>query len=154
MRDHAIAPAAALLTAAVLSPAGLLAVAPAAAALGLFPLALSWRSRRVAMAATTLLLGGVVVAGTFALDTGLLVVATLGTVLAWDATAQTIALREQLDDGATGRAMAAHLGTTLVVTALVGATAYLVFLLVATIPPVAVVLSLAGAVLLVLGLEP
>lgn len=149
-----VASAAVALTALTLAPAGFIAVAPAFAALALVPLAIRWHSRTTALLAATALLGGVVTAGTLDLQPGLLVVATLGTVLAWDATSQAIDLREQLDDADIRRALLAHVGATLAATALVGSTAYLVFLLVAAIPPVAVVLFLGGAVLLVLGLEP
>jgi len=151
---RAVASAAVTLTALAVAPAGVLAVAPTFVALALVPLAIRWRSRVTALFAATALLGGVVVAGALELQPGLVVVATVGTVLAWDATVQTIALREQLDDGELRRALLAHVGATLAATALVGSTAYLIFLVVAAIPPVAVVLFLGGAVLLVLGLEP
>lgn len=154
MIERLVAPAATVLTAVALAPAGVSAVAPAAAALGLFPLAVSWRSRTVGLVGATLLLAGVVVAGALELSPPLLVVATLGTVLAWDGTAQAIDLRAQVDDGETTRAAATHTGTTFTVTALLGATVSLVFLFAGTVPSLAIVLALAGAALLALGLGP
>lgn len=154
MTGERIASLGVVLTAVALAPAGVIAVAPAFVALALFPLAIRWRSRRTALIAATVLLAGVALGGMLDLTAGLLVLATVGTVVAWDATSQTIGLREQLDDADARSALLAHVGATLAATAVVGSTAYLVFLFIFTIPPIAIVLFLGGAVLLVLGLEP
>lgn len=142
----------------------ILAVLPAGpwpaliAAIGLVVLSLGrmgTRRQRVT-AGGVVMIAGVVLAALLGLADALVLVATLATVIAWDATENAVTLRGQLGRSAdTRRAELAHLGAT---TAAGGAIGVLV--LVTTIlargrlPALAAIVLVGGAIVLGLGLAP
>ena len=84
-----------------------------------------------------------------------LLVATIGAVAAWDVAGYVGDLRRQLDpDAVRTRHVLVHSGATLSVSAFVAAVAYSGYLFGATGSPIAGVLVVAGAVLVVFGLRP
>lgn len=143
-----------LVVGGLVAPGGVLAVAAAIVALGLFVLAQSRHSPVIAIAGAGALFGGVGIAAAGDVPVGTTLVGTVGAVVAWDVTAQTISLRQQVDDGEIRRALFAHVGATLAASAVIASLIYLAFLFGGAVPPVAVVLFLVGAVLLVVALEP
>ncbi len=143
-----------LVVGALVAPGGVLAVAAAMLALALFVVAQSRQSSVIGIAGAGALFGGVGIGAVAEISVGMTLLATVGAILAWDSTAQTISLRQQVDNGEIHRALLAHVGATLAASSLIATVIYLAFLFGGAVPPVAVVLFLLGAVLLVLALEP
>lgn len=86
---------------------------------------------------------------------GMLLVAATGMILAWDSANHGISLREQLDEDAhIDRGLFAHLGATLLATALCGAIVYLAFLVGLALSPFTLVLFIVGAMFVLFGLRP
>lgn len=99
---------------------------------------------------------GVLVAGYNGLDAGLLLVATIGTVAAWDAGTYVVELVAQLDEDAeTGRATVVHVSATLVATTVIAGLAYLPYLLTSgDFPVLPAVLLVLGAIMVAIAIEP
>jgi hypothetical protein len=97
----------------------------------------------------------VVLAGSRGHPVNLLVLGTVGALVAWDSASHAVGLGTQLDDEAvTQRGEAVHLGVTLVATAALATLAMLTFVAGGQVPLVAGLLLAAGAVLVASGLSP
>ena len=98
---------------------------------------------------------GVVLAGSRGHPADLLVLGTVGALVAWDSASHAVGLETQLDDEAvTQRGEAVHLGATLVATAAVATLSMLTFVAGGQVPLLAGLLLVAGAVLVASGLAP
>ena len=150
----AVTGGATLVVSGLVAPGGALAVAAAVLGFGLLVLAQFRQSPVVAVAGAGALFGGVGVAAVANSAVGMTLLATVGAVVAWDTAAQTISLHQQVDDGDMHRALLAHVGATLAANSAVAALVYLAFLFGGAVPPVAVLLFVLGAVVLVLALDP
>lgn len=102
------------------------------------------------------LVAAIVVAGLFDLPDGLVLLATVGAVLAWDAVENALGLRAQLGpDADTRRAELVHLAATGSVTAALAGIVYFASLLGrGRIPAVTGIALVGGAILIALGLAP
>lgn len=102
------------------------------------------------------LVGALVIAGLLGLADGLVLLATVGAVLAWDAVENALGLRSQLGpDADTRRAELIHLGATASVTAGLAGIVYFASLLGrGRIPAVTGIALVGGAILIALGLAP
>lgn len=139
-----------------LVPAGLEPVLVGTGGLGL--LALGYRARReprVTLGAVVLL-GAVLYAAVLGLADGLVIVGTLGTVLAWDATENAVGLHHQLGAAAeTTRAELAHVGATLAAGGAIGGLALLTAAVARDrLPALAAIVIVAGAILLLVAVTP
>lgn len=144
-----------LATATVL-PAGLL---PALlVAIGLLVLVLGGRAARIrrVTAGGVLMIAGVILAGLLGLADVLVLVATIATVIAWDATENAVTLQHQLGRAAaTRRAELAHAGATAAAGGAIGALALVTAILArGRLPALAGIVLVVGAILLGLGLAP
>lgn len=154
--SQAVVLAAGLLTGATLLSAG---TTPAVAAFAGTALLLAGVQREWRTGTTgggLLALVGVVYAGATGLAPQLLVVATIGAVLAWDAGVNAVGLAEQLDARASShRAELVHTGSTVVAVAGVGAVVLLAYSVGrGVVPPAAVLPVAVGALLVAAGLSP
>jgi hypothetical protein len=131
------------------------AAGPSALGVLLVVLGLSRASRRLVTLGGVALFVGVLVAGVRGGGPELLLVAALGTVLAWDVGEHAIGIGEQLGrDADSSRAVLVHAATTLLVGAFGAAVCYAAFLVVGGGQPVsALVFLLLGAVALVAALR-
>lgn len=102
------------------------------------------------------LVAAIVVAGLLGAADGLVLLATVGAVLAWDAVENALGLRAQLGpDADTRRAELIHLGATASVTAGLAGLVYFASLLGrGRIPAVTGIALVGGAILIALGLAP
>lgn len=144
-----------LATVAVL-PAGL---GPASiAAIGLLALSLGSMGTHPQRVTTggVLMIAGVVLGALLGLADALVLVATLATVIAWDATENAVTLRHQLGQSAeTRRAELAHVGATAAAGGAIGAIALVTTILArGRLPALAAIVLVGGAILLGLGLAP
>ena len=143
------------LAVAALVPAGHPALL---AALAAAPFALARRHPRALLAhlGGLVLLVAVVLAAVGPTAEGLVLLATVAAVVAWDAATTAASLEAQLSPTATTvRAEAVHTGATLLVGTLLAGAVYLVSLIpVGTVPAAVAVLVVAGAVVLLVVLEP
>lgn len=132
-------------------PAGLAVVGTAAMVVG----ATRERQGAVDLGGLVVVLG-ILVAGTRGVPADLLVLATVGAVLAWDSAGHALGLSVQLGpDATTRRGEAVHVGVTLVAAAGVAALAMLTFVVGdGRVPLVAGVVVAIGAVLVAGGLVP
>lgn len=140
---------------AALAPTGFPALLGALAGV---PFVLTRRTRRELPAH----LGGLILvlalafAGVGPADEALVLVATVATVVAWDAATNATSLDAQLSPSAgTARAEAVHTGATLLVGTLLAGTIYFLSLASAgTVPTSVTVTVIAGAVALLVVLDP
>lgn len=148
--------AAAVVAVLAVVPGGLL---PAGiAVLGLCWLALGryrHRRRHVTQGAV-LLFVGVVLAGLARVPDWLVLVGTFGTVVAWDATENTLAVRRQLGPAATTtRSELVHVGaTTLAAAAIVSITLVTAVVARGRLPGITGIVLVGGAILLIIGVVP
>lgn len=102
------------------------------------------------------MISGVVLAALLGLADALVLVATLATVIAWDATENAVTLRAQLGRSAdTRRAELAHVGATTAAGGAIGALALVTAILArGRLPALAAVVLVGGTILLGIGLAP
>jgi hypothetical protein len=143
-------------TVAVLATGSTAAAGFAAVGTLLVALAPRWPRRAAADAGGVGLFVGLLVAGAGGLAAPLLLVATLGAVLAWDGGSHAVGLATQLEpESQSGRGELVHAGLTLVVTAGIAGVAYVTYLVGrGRLPLVAGVLVALGAVLVTLAIDP
>lgn len=140
----------------VVIPAGPWPVVIVAIGLLVLWLGRRWTHPKRVTAGGTLMIAGVVLAAVLGLADALVLVATIATVIAWDATENAVTLRRQLGAAAgTRRAELAHVGATTVACGAIG-TLVLVTAILARgrLPALAAVVLVGGAILLGLGLAP
>ncbi|MEF8854953.1 MAG: hypothetical protein V5A24_05620, partial [Haloarculaceae archaeon] len=127
-------------------------------ALAVVPFALASRYDRALLAhlGGLLLVGAVVLAGVGTADQALVLVATVATVVAWDAATTAMALDAQFSPAAsTARAEAVHTGATLLVGTLIAGTVFLLSRAsVGDVPAAVAVTVIAAAVVFLVVLDP
>jgi hypothetical protein len=154
-RVRASAALAGLLTVATLVPSGVEPAGVAVAGVVALVAGAARERRGVVDLGGAVLLLGVVVAGSRGHAADLLVMATVGAVVAWDAAGHAVGLATQLDsDAETGRGEAVHIGLTLLSTGAIATLALLTYTSGGQVPLVAGLLVAAGAVLVAAGLAP
>lgn len=154
-RLSTVAVAAGLLTAATLVPSGVEPVTPAIGGVVALVVGAKQHRRGVVDLGGVALVLGLVVAGSRGHPAGLLVLGTLGAVLAWDSASHAVGLATQLtEDADTKRGEAVHVGVTLLVTGAIAALVLLTYTGGGQVPLVAGLLVAAGAVLVAGGLAP
>lgn len=145
----------AAVAAAALVPSGVPA-AVAGTGIPLFALASRYRWGLLSHLGGLAIVFGIAIAGVGPLPLGLVLVATVASVVAWDASTTAIALDAQVSPAATThRAEAVHTGATLVVGTLLGGIVFLLSLVGSdTVPAVVAVFAIGGAVALLLVVDP
>lgn len=144
------------LATAVVLPAGLWPALLVGLGLGVLTLGRLGHETDRVTAGGVLMLAGVVLAALLGLADALVLVATLATVLAWDATENAVTLRHQLGGSAeTRRAEVAHVGATTAAAGAIGALVLVTAILArGRLPALAGIVLVGGAIVLGLGLAP
>lgn len=145
----------AAVAAAALVPSGVPAAIAGTAVL-LFALASRYRWGLLAHLGGLVIVVAIALAGVGPIPLVLVLVATVASVVAWDASTTAIALDAQVSGAATThRAEGVHTGATLVVGTLLGGIAFVLSLVGSdTVPAVVAVFAIGGAVALLLVVDP